>query len=184
MIRPISSVRAFTLVEVVVAIGVFALTIVAVVGLLAPVNRSVAEVSDSDRAAQLGDPIQTELVRLRDAESGDRLAAFHQAHFGGGRAVLQLVASRQGPHAVIVTAADNDPLTGQPPGIIRRDRYFLIEVREATGALAYTSGSGFVAMTATIRWPYQVPTGAGANDATDADLTQASSLLLNFALPP
>jgi len=177
---------SFTLVEVVVAIGVFAVTIVAVIGLMTPLSRSVAGVSDFDKAAQLGDAIQAELVRLRDlTASGNKLDALYNASFAGGK-VLTLVAPPDTSRVVRESDADNDPATGSPPGVFPRDRYFLIEIRAQSAPLNYTPGSNqaFLAVTAIVKWPYQIATGPNAPAAAAADATQTSSLLLNFAVPP
>jgi prepilin-type N-terminal cleavage/methylation domain-containing protein len=179
--------RGFTLIEVVVAVGVFAVGIVAVLGLLSPVSRSVAAVADRDKAAQLGDAIQTELARLRDSQTATasltKLDVFAALVPAGG--TLNLVASRDGAHAIRESDAGNDTVTGSPPGIAKRDRYFLVVVSRQPSPLGdYTDGSGFLALTLTVKWPYQIATGAGADDATAADLTQASVLILNTALSP
>lgn len=178
---------AFTLVEVVVAVGVFAVTIVAVLGLLGPVGRSVAGVSDQDKAAQLGDAIQSELMRLRDSQTAGsgqtKLDAF--AALVPANGLLKLVAARDGTVVVRESEADNDPATGSPPGVAKRDRYFLIEVSRQPAPLGnYSNGAGFLALTLTVKWPYQIATGPAATDATAADLTQASVLILNAGLSP
>lgn len=53
--------NAFSLVEVVVAVGIFALAIVGVIGLLSPTNKAVADVADSDAAARAISAIQSGL---------------------------------------------------------------------------------------------------------------------------
>jgi len=55
--------RAFTLLEVVVAITVFAVGMVAVIALFAPVARSVNEVSDAEAAAAVAEQLRGELSR-------------------------------------------------------------------------------------------------------------------------
>lgn len=56
--------KAFSLIEVVIAVGIFALAIVGVIGLLSPVNQSVSDVSDADDAARLVGVIQAKLQDL------------------------------------------------------------------------------------------------------------------------
>jgi len=56
--------HGFSLVEVVVAVGIFSLAIVGVIGLLGPTSKSIAEVSDSDAATRVVTAIQTELQRI------------------------------------------------------------------------------------------------------------------------
>lgn len=59
---------AFSLVEVVVAVGIFALAIVGVIGLLAPTNKAIAEVRDTDDAARVIAAVQQGLQQI--AQSG------------------------------------------------------------------------------------------------------------------
>lgn len=57
------AVRAFSLVEVVVAVGIFAIAIVSVIGLLVPINQSVADISETDDASRVAGVIEEELQR-------------------------------------------------------------------------------------------------------------------------
>lgn len=180
----------FSLIEVVIAVGIFAGAVVVILALFGPLNRSIGEVADTSRAARLAEAINAELLRLRDVQApatGSKLDAVYTRWLNAG-AVLKLVASTDGSHVVAEADAGSDPVNpgfGNPPGIALRDRYYLIEVRAQPAPLNYTPGtSAFLAVTATIKWPYQVATGPGPNDATAADLTQAQTLLLNYALPP
>jgi type II secretory pathway pseudopilin PulG len=54
---------AFSLVEVVVAVGVFAIAVVAVIGMLVPINQSIANVQDGDDASRVAQVIQSELQK-------------------------------------------------------------------------------------------------------------------------
>lgn len=56
--------RAFSLIEVVVAVGIFALGMVAVVGLFAPVARSVGSTADADAAARVADALRAKLQSM------------------------------------------------------------------------------------------------------------------------
>jgi hypothetical protein len=62
--RPRRAARAFSLIEVVVAVGVFALGMVAVVGLFAPVARSVGSTADADAAARVADALRSKLQAM------------------------------------------------------------------------------------------------------------------------
>ncbi len=176
--------RAFTLIEVVVALGLLAGTVVTLLALRGSNTRAAADVADHYRAAQLADAIDLELRRLRDrplAEGQrDKLEALSVLipPDGSDRA-LRLVAPREGSRAIRESDAD-DPVTGLPV----RDRYYLITVRQQAAPLAYTAGAGYLAVAATLQWPFQIPAGPGEADAATADLTQASVLVLNFALTP
>jgi hypothetical protein len=89
------------------------------------------------------------------------------------------VASREGTRVIRESDAD-DPVNGLP----LRDRHYLIEVRQQLTPLAYTPGAGYLAVAVTIKWPFQVPADSSATGAVAADLTQASVLILSFALTP
>lgn len=188
---------AFSLLEVVIAVALFAGTITVVIALFGPLNHSISDVSANGRAARLTDAIDVELLRIRDSQvapvGGTKLDAMVASLLPKDKSVLQLVASSDGSHLVRVADAGNDPLSGVPPGVLLRDQYYLIEIhrqpdKDPTGQpnpLAYTVGaSAFLALTATVKWPYQVANGPGATDAKAADLTQAKVLIFNFALPP
>lgn len=62
--RPLFARRGFSLLEVVVAVAIFALGMVAVLGLFAPVAKSVATVSDSEAAARVADAVRARLQAL------------------------------------------------------------------------------------------------------------------------
>jgi prepilin-type N-terminal cleavage/methylation domain-containing protein len=53
--------RGFSLVEVVVAVGIFAIAIVGVIGLLSPTNKAIADVADNDSATKVVSAIQQNL---------------------------------------------------------------------------------------------------------------------------
>jgi len=55
--------KGFTLVEVVVAVGIFALAIVGVIGLLVPTSKNISDVADSDAASRVITAIQSELQK-------------------------------------------------------------------------------------------------------------------------
>ena len=62
--------KAFSLIEVVVAVGIFAVSIVAVIGLLSPISRSVSEVKEADDATRVINAIQTTLQNLATQSGG------------------------------------------------------------------------------------------------------------------
>lgn len=55
---------AFTLLEVVVAIGIFAIGMVAVIGLFSPVAKSVTDSADSEAATRVADAVNVKLQSL------------------------------------------------------------------------------------------------------------------------
>jgi type II secretory pathway pseudopilin PulG len=175
---------AFTLVEVVMALGVLAVTVVAVLALQGATDRSTAEISGQERAAQLVDAVMIELARLRDrpvtpGQPGrlDALALLIPAT--GSVQPWQLVATRDGLRVISESDAD-DPAAGFP----LRDRFYVIEVRQQPPPLNYVHDAGYLAVELTIRWPYQIPSGDGPASAMAADLGQGSSVQFAAALTP
>lgn len=166
------------------ALGVLAVTVLAVLELQGAIGRSAVEISGQERAAQLADAIMVELARLRNRPDAagqpgglDALAQIIPA--SGSTRPLRLVAARNGLRVILEDEADN-PVSG----ILPRDRYYLIEVRQQPAPQNYGTGTGYLAVTLTVRWPYQIATGAGSADTTAADLAQASAIGFNAALTP
>ena len=62
--NPSNKVKAFSLIEVVVAVGIFAIAIVSVIGLLVPITNSVVDVRDGDYAARLVTLAQSQIQNL------------------------------------------------------------------------------------------------------------------------
>ncbi len=174
--------RAFSLIEVVVAIGVFAVGMVAVVALFAPVARSVAGSSDAEAAATVAERLRDELAR-RVTVAGS---------FAPVVALFKNTAAN-GSHEV--TTADNASSAATDP---RRDTRLIFASRDGSKIAGYTDtaiwGTGQVndaekyfeitlirldalspnttaldatsptlAYTARIRWPAFVPDNAPAN---------------------
>ena len=183
----------FSLVEVVVAIGLSALAVIACLGMIAATARSGGEIVDAQVVGRLGGSIQGELERLRAELGLDGLAAAMPA--AGSPAPLALVATRDGGRALCADgpmAAAARPLDDPTlPGMARRDRYFLIELTQSPD-LPPTPERGFVAVSALVTWPHCLPGGHATPGATAADADAARELprsergwlVLNFALPP
>ena len=175
-----SRLGAFSLVEVVAAIGILAVALIAVLGLIVATVRSGGEIADADALARLGENIQGELERFQAslglADMTDLIAP------GGSGRPLCLVATRNGQGVRCADgaypAADralNDPML---PGIANRDRYFLIEVSQSPG-LEAALASGFLAVSARITWPYQLPIGLPTPGATARDADPAREVPAN-----
>lgn len=142
--------NGFSMIEVVLAVGIFATVIIGVIGLLGPTVRSVRDVIDSTVAARLADGVDAELRRVGFA---GMVAATT------GTTVLPLVATDDGSRIVREADAGNAP-TGTPPGIPQEQRYYLVEVRRAVTP-AYSNGDPSLVLTIRVSWPYQRP-GSGA----------------------
>ncbi len=175
---------AFTLVEVIVAVGLLAVTVLAVVAVQGVIGRSVHDASGYERAAQLVDAVTIELSRLRDRPAAigqparlDALAAIIPASESPD--ALRLVASRDGTRVSFESEADS-PATC----ILPSERYFLIEVRQQPAPLAYVAEAGYLAVNLRVKWPYQVPTGPDPSLATAVEPSLASTAIFHSALTP
>ncbi len=108
--------RAFSLVEVVAAVAIFAFAVIALIGLLLPNTKAVDERMDGDVARRLAENIQSELQRYArtEAETQKSNSATNQAfnrfenNFivgAGSERSLFMVATRDGSR-VLVTGED------------------------------------------------------------------------------
>lgn len=183
--------RAFSLVEVILAVGIFAASIVAVIGLMSPMTKRVEDVLDAEVASRLSNTIESELQRLGFAWAATTVPAA-----GAEAAPIRLFADASASRIRLSGAAADAPLRGvDEPGIAERDRYFLIEVRQLAAPFAYVDGvSGSVAVQSRVTWPYQVPaapgsstaiaTGPGADDFSPVPDGSRSSLTYFFSIRP
>lgn len=170
---------AFTLLEVVLAAGLLAFTAVGLVALLGAATRGTGDMGARRRALGLADAVAAELCRIRDSfPAGNRLsrlAALVPPENSG--VALYLVADRDGLQVIRESEAASDNR-----GIPLAERYYLIEVRQQAGQFAYNEGSGVLALSAVIQWPYQLRTGPGATDATGSDARRRPRVLVNLGV--
>lgn len=137
--------RGLSLVEVLVAVGICAVAVVAAVTLFGPAVRATREVGDRRAVVRLAERIDAEL----------RLAGFTVvAAATGGGGTLRLVARADGSRIVRLEDADNDPSSGVPPGIPAAERYFGVEVARA---LRPASDAACVVLEVRVRWPLALP---------------------------
>jgi type II secretory pathway pseudopilin PulG len=171
---------AFTLVEVVVALGLLAGVVILAVSLQSSINRSIADAANQGRAAQMVDAILVELERIRDTPAangaGNALEALASIVPGAQDAsALRLVGASTGTQVVLESEADSGRTT-----LASAERFFLVEVRQEPPPLGYSAGAGFLALRLRISWPYR-PSASGTNAAVDSRI---SSLVFNAALTP
>jgi type II secretory pathway pseudopilin PulG len=166
MHRP--SQKAFSLIEVVISIAIFALTIVALVAMLAPVSRDTDRIRDSETASRLASSIERELNRLNFETVRSSTVPPNS---------LYLVATRDGSRVLVTGVNPADPLVvttvdrpaeralndATRPGIADRDRYFLIKVSRfpAGDPALQVAGAtqGNLPLIVTISWPFRLPQG-------------------------
>jgi prepilin-type N-terminal cleavage/methylation domain-containing protein len=183
----------FTLVEVVVALGVLAVILATLGSLYGPATATAAGIADRQTAARLGDSLQCELERLQAELGFERLALTIPGAESG--AALRLVAVRDGRRILradgAAPAADRPLDDGTLPGIAQRDRYFLIEVTQQID-LPYAPGAGFLAVSARVTWPYKLPVGPATAGETRPEGDPAREVpagerewtIVNLALRP
>jgi uncharacterized protein (TIGR02598 family) len=147
--------KGFTLVEVVVAVGIFALAIVGVLGLLAPTSKNINDVADSDAAARVISAIQTGLQSSGFTSVKANLAKTFYASKNGDK----------------VGASDSTVWTAT--GVTNQDKYFEFTLvrnetlSPSTPATADDS-AGYLAFTIVLKWPAYVPSADGQGTPVDA----------------
>jgi len=123
-VSPRRRLRAFSLLEVVMAVGIFAVAVISIIGLLLPNTQAVTEQIESDVARRLMENVQAELQRharvVTAAQPAGRrgLDDFDNLFFNGAPAgrtnSLYLVATRDGSRVL---------LTGEDPYQAWNDTY-------------------------------------------------------------
>lgn len=166
---------AFSLVEVVVAIGIFAIAVISVIGLLAPINQSVTDVKDGDDASRVVSIVQTELQRAGITAVtgffGQTLYASRSGHkigLGTNTALWE---------ANVVDENGANGITDETDG----QKFFSIQLTRDTtlSPAANDASAGFLAFTIQLRWPAY--TGDGRQLTGDA-LDQQSVLIIPAAI--
>jgi prepilin-type N-terminal cleavage/methylation domain-containing protein len=169
--------RAFSLIEVVAAVGIFAVGMIAVLGLFTPVAKSVGNVADSDASAKVADLLRLKLQTLGPDGLIPLLknakAAGHELTDADAKADYNIItdtqllfASRDGTK--IGGYADPiwiDPATRQPTDL---EKFFEIALirNEALSPVAGDTATPLplvYAYTARVRWPAFVPDATPGN---------------------
>ncbi len=161
---PKSRESGFSLIEVILAIGVFALTIVAVIGLLGPIAQQVRDLQDTRVANSLPGPIREELNRL----GFDDFVKINDGEGTVSESIntttpIDLYGTEDGS---LVSIGQDDA-----PPIPLAERYFLVEVFLAAPVdggetLSYKTDppDAHIAFRVKISWPYHVRTGPDDED--------------------
>lgn len=153
-----SSQSAFSLLEVVIALGVVSVALVSVLAIMPALFRESRAVSEIEKALSLADGVTVELKRVGSSRGWSALASIEAEGSTWDRGLL-LVASRDGASVRELGSANPD----------RRDEYFLIDVRTfPTGnALAFDAGSGYAAFAVRVSWPYRAHDSSAATSPSD-----------------
>lgn len=187
----VNSRRAFSLVEVVVAVGIFALAIVGVIGLLSPTTKAVGDVADSDAASRVVSIVQAELQALASTSAG------WTSFTTGGNSILRTStdvatfdANTNPAYASLpyVFFSSKDGSIVGPYSSTRWDggtqadedgrKFFeIILIRNwdsssSTGLSnpANDATAGYLAYTIRLRWPAYLPNGVRATDNTQKNV--------------
>lgn len=127
-------VKGFSLIEVVVAVGIFAIAIVSVIGLLGPINKSVAEVRDFDDASRVVSAIQSKLQTAG-------FTAVKTIMDGG----TKVYASRDGNQVATASGWIGS----------NADKFFVVTLvrNEDLSKATNDDSAGYLAFTIKLRWP-------------------------------
>lgn len=149
--------RAFTLLEVLIAVAIVAGTIAVVLALLPGLARQGSASGDRLRAQHLPDALTVELRRLA-AVDFDALAARVPVMGAPLREGLALVAAADDPR---VLSLDYLPLAATEQ-IDPAKHYFLIECwRFSHEPLRFAPEKPWLALHVRVSWPYRLPGGEG-----------------------
>jgi hypothetical protein len=161
----------FSLVEVILAVGIFALSVPTTLALLTALGRQSTMGTEALVAQRLPDPIRLELARLARTD------------FESLAAMVPLMTAPPGPGLALVASRDGTRLHSRdylPPGLAlaMADQYFLIECwRFEEEPLRFGSQKAFLALAVRVSWPYHLPDGTIA--ATEAQSTITFTVVLN-----
>lgn len=137
--------KAFSLVEVVVAVGIFALAIVGVIGLLSPTNKAIADVSDNDASSRAISAIQTGL------------------QYAGYEAVrTELIDGTPAASDYVFFSSKSGDKVGRGGDFTQDAEKFFEFALIRNSALSPVSNddtAGFLAFTISLRWPAYLPNG-------------------------
>ena len=150
--NPPRAMSGFSLLEVIVAAGIFAGSVTLGIALLAGLVRQAGEIDARLTARRLPDAIAGELQRL--AAGGFDAFASQVPELGNPLgAGLALVAGIDGTE---VQSVSYRPATG--PRLRVTDQYYLVECwRYPAEPLRFESGQGSLALHVRISWPYHIP---------------------------
>ncbi len=183
--------RAFSLVEVVVALGIFATAIIVIVGLLAANTQATSRTIEAETAARLADTIRTELQRYGyENVSSALVSTLGQVYLVATRDGARVLPTNEDGYGDVGTRpnslAEAELMTssgpGNPPGIAQRDRYFHITVRKllppaptagklkSPETVAEKDAATVNPVVIEVSWPFRTPAGPSEADTlTDFD---------------
>lgn len=163
--------HGFSLVEVVIAIGIVAGAVAVILRLLPTIARETADSADAQTAIRMAGSVESQLQS--EAATG----------LGGLAGLIPVMQSDPDVGRHYVADRDGVDLRIDPAGNDGKGQYFLVVVRRyQSGALAYDGQGAFLAVNVVISWPYRLPTASGLTAATGA--SDRRNVTFNVALNP
>jgi type II secretory pathway pseudopilin PulG len=179
-VAPSRSSAAFSLIEVVIAVGIFAIAIVSIVGLLVPIRNSVSDVRDTDDAARVAAVIQAQLQEIGFQALARTGATPVGLNYLNTMPAAGLFASRDGTK---VGLGDDTAKWGNP--VSDEEKFFKVElIRNTTlspDTNANDTDAGYLAFTIKLTWPAFASNPPGGPSVV-ASPSQQSTLLLPAAI--
>ncbi len=140
----------FTLVEVVLAVAIFAGSLLTLLALWPLATRQEVESTETVVALGLADAARLELDRLAVRRGFDVLAAQIAAPADEAEIRLLLVAARTGGRVRVLGEAEPESVA----------RFFVLEPRHfPAGPLGYSAGDAHLAVRVRVSWPYATEVG-------------------------
>jgi hypothetical protein len=161
MMKRFRATRGFTLLEVIIAVGLFVTAVAVILGLIAGLSRQGAESNEVLSAHQLPGPIKVELSRL--ASSGlDSLAGRVPVMASPLSDGLAFAASR---NADRVDSLAYLPVAHLLPA---DEQYYLVECwKFPAEPLRFDGQKAFLALYVRVSWPYRLPGGTAPTALAD-----------------
>ena len=160
--------RGFSLVEVIIAVGIFATAVAVMLALLASLTRQAAASADSLAALRLPDAIRAELHRLSQMGGFAALAGQAKPMAAPLPVTLTLVASHDATRIQSLSYLPPPPADQVP----QSDRFFLIEAWTFNQApLAYDPSGVVLVLHVRVSWPYFTPGPVGDRDQVSFTLS-------------
>lgn len=152
------AIRGFTLLEVIIAVGLFVTAVTVIIGLIAGLSRQGAEANEVLTAQQLPEPLKVELSRLAAMgldSLADRVPLMTSPLVDG----LAFASARGGVR--VDSLAYLPVISSIPAG----EQYYLLECwKFPSEPLRFDGQKGFLALYVRVSWPYRLP-GATAPTA-------------------
>jgi prepilin-type N-terminal cleavage/methylation domain-containing protein len=170
--------RGFSLIEVVAAVVIFAIGMVAVLGLFAPVSKSVSTVAEAEAAARVADAVRARLQALpfdRALALVEPVAAVRTKDANGaynpndGTRYPEVLFGKLSGDVGLYDAAENrrrwyDSTVPTPLPVDDADKFFEIDLirNETLSPAANDATAAVVAYTMRVRWPAFLRASSGA----------------------